>query len=852
MKFVHLIIAIAFTCVPNILTSQTPLTYYLPEVEYKSDIPSPESYLNYQIGDWHISHDQLYHYMRTLCESSPNCHFEEYGRTHENRPLVNLVISSSENLKNLEEIKAERMKLIDPKLGQVSNLKDLPIIVYQGYSVHGNESSGANSSTLVAYYLLAGQSEYLEKLLETAVIIIDPCYNPDGLQRFSTWANMHKHHSLSSDPNGREFNEVWPGGRTNHYWFDLNRDWLFTIHPSSQGRISNFHRWKPDILTDHHEMGSNSTFFFQPGIPSRTNPNTPQINQDLTEQIGTFHASFLDSLGSLYYSKENFDDYYYGKGSTYPDINGCIGILFEQASSRGHLRETDNGLLSFPFTIRNQVVTSLSTQRAAFEMRDKILEFKKDFYAPARQSKGSFVFECDDHYKVKYFVEMLNRHQIDVYKLDEKISIESHNYNPETSYVVPRSQPQSALIKTIFERVHEFNDSLFYDVSTWTLPLALNIPSAYTTRTVTRGAQVKEIKFIQQKMSTDNVFAYAIDWSQYNAPTLLYQLLKDGLKVRVAKEALTAFSNKERRVLNKGSLIIPLSNQPVDRDEVIKKIFEYGNLYQVNLLSIDTGQTSEGKSLGGPQQQILDIPKVAMIVGEGVNSYEAGATWHQFDQRLRMPVTMIDIRQLSRRSLDDYNVIIMPDGRYQKEALPTKKIESWIKSGGTLIAFRKAINLTNKLNWTNMAQKREDTRSKAKVVYENLQQSSGAQVIGGAIFETEINLAHPLFYGYKTNRLPIFKRGTQFYEVSKFEIATPMKYTENPLLSGYTSNRNKAFASNAAALTCTRIGSGKVIAMVDNPNFRGYWLGGSQLFANMIFFNGLIANGALESISEKP
>ncbi|MDA8693490.1 M14 family zinc carboxypeptidase, partial [Saprospiraceae bacterium] len=295
MAFIYLF------CFTEISFSQVDLNYYLPEINYDADIPTPEEILSYQIGEWHLSHDQLVSTMKSLCESSDKCIYQEYGRTHENRPLVNLVISNPKNLKNLDKLVSQHAQLTDPQQSDKVKSAETPIIIYQGYSVHGNESSGANAAPLVAYYLLAGDSNMLDKLLNESIIIIDPCYNPDGLQRFSTWANSNKHKHPTTDPKSREFNEVWPGGRTNHYWFDLNRDWLFTIHPSSQARIENFHKWKPDILTDHHEMGSNSTFFFQPGVPSRTNPNTPPINQTLTEDIGAFHAASLDSIGSLYY-----------------------------------------------------------------------------------------------------------------------------------------------------------------------------------------------------------------------------------------------------------------------------------------------------------------------------------------------------------------------------------------------------------------------------------------------------------------------------------------------------------------------------------------------------------------------
>lgn len=825
------------------MAAQVPNDYYLPDIEYDAEVIDPQNFLKHQIGEWHITHDQLYHYMKSLCESSPNCIFEEIGRTHENRPLVNLIISSKENLNNLDEIKKQR-RAITESSAKV-DLSELPMVIYQGYSIHGNESSGSNASTLVAYYLLAGKSAELSRLLESTIVIIDPSYNPDGLQRFSTWANSHKHCTLSSDPNGREFNEVWPGGRTNHYWFDLNRDWLFNIHPSSQARINSFHTWHPDILTDHHEMGSNSTFFFQPGIPSRTNPNTPQINQDLTEKIGTYHASFLDSLGSLYYSKENFDDYYYGKGSTYPDINGCIGILFEQASSRGHLRDTDNGLLSFPFTIRNQVVTSLSTQTAALQLREDILRYKQEFYKKAANRSGGYVFEARDHYKGSYFIEMLNRHQIEVYQLNADTKLNDYNYEASVSYVVPNKQRQGALVKTIFETVDKFRDSLFYDVSSWTLPLALNINYTEVKGNLNLGKQVKELSFQPSPIVDAKNFAVIIDWSEYNAPTILYQLLKNEIKVRVTKEPTTITSEGKQKKIERGTLVIPLANQSISREEVVNLVGKLCAEYQVHYKPVDTGR-STGKSLGSPQQKVIELPSIAMIAGEGVSAYETGSTWYQLDKRLRIPVTIIDKRELPERSLSKYNIIIMPNGSYNQEDLPVEKIRKWIDEGGTIIAFRRAISFTNKMGWTKLEKKKEDTRSKARVVYENLQQSSGAQVIGGAIFNTKIDLAHPLFFGYKNNTLPVFKRGTQFYEVTPNPIATPMKYTDQPVLSGYCSKRNRKFAAGGAALSCASLGKGKIIAIVDNPNFRGYWLGGSKLFANALFFNDLIANGALQ------
>ena len=401
------------------------LKYYLPDsVIYNPSIPKPKDIIYHEVGEWHVTHDRLANYMKAIATAAPErVKLETMGFTYEQRPQVLLIITSPKNHQRLEDIRQQHIQLTDPARSASLNIDDMPIVVWIGHSIHGNEPSGANASLISAYYLAAAQGKQIDELLDNVVILFDPSFNPDGLQRFSTWANQHKSKNLVSDPNSREFNEVWPSGRFNHYWFDLNRDWLPAVHVESQNRLKWFHQWKPNILTDHHEQGSNATFFFQPGVPSRVNPLTPDKNQELTAKLGKFHAAFLDRIGSLYFTKENYDDFYYGKGSTYPDINGAIGILFEQASSRGHLQETANGLLSFPFTIKNQFTAALSTLEGAKALRKEFLQWQRDFYKTAmtesaNASVKAYVFGDDnDKAKTAKFIEMLLRHQIEVYGL---------------------------------------------------------------------------------------------------------------------------------------------------------------------------------------------------------------------------------------------------------------------------------------------------------------------------------------------------------------------------------------------------------------------------------------------------
>jgi hypothetical protein len=321
--------------------------------------------------------------MYALAEASDRVNLEVTGYTHEARPLLLLTITSPKNYQNIESIRTQHVQLADPSKSGALDTKSMPAVFYMGFSIHGNEASGSNSSLLAAYYLAAAQGPEIDSYLSNTIILLDPSFNPDGLHRFSSWVNSRKSKVISTDPADMEHNEPWPGGRTNHYWFDLNRDWMVAQQPESQARIKQFQRWKPNVLTDHHEMGTNSTFFFQPGVPARVHPLTPEMNQELTRQMGQFHANALDSIGSFYFTQESYDDFYYGKGSTFPDVQGAIGILFEQASSRGHSQSSDNGVLTFPFTIRNQFTTALSSLKAVNAMRVDLLNYQRDFYKNA-------------------------------------------------------------------------------------------------------------------------------------------------------------------------------------------------------------------------------------------------------------------------------------------------------------------------------------------------------------------------------------------------------------------------------------------------------------------------------------
>ena len=831
------------------------LKYYLPDsVTYDPSIPKPKDIIYHEVGEWHVTHDRLVNYMKAIAVAAPQrVKLETMGFTYEGRPQVLLIFTSLKNQQRLEEIRQQHIKLADPAQSASVNIDNMPIVVWIGHSIHGNESSGANASLLSAYYLAAAQGKQIEELLDNVVILFDPSFNPDGLQRFSTWANQHKSKNLVSDPNSREFNEVWPGGRFNHYWFDLNRDWLPAVHVESQNRVAWFQKWKPNILTDHHEQGSNATFFFQPGVPSRVNPLTPEKNQELTGKLAKFHAQFLDRIGSLYFTKENYDDFYYGKGSTYPDVQGCIGILFEQASSRGHLQQTNNGLLSFPFTIKNQFVTTLSTLEGAKQLRKEFLAFQRNFYneaanrAAAYPVKGYVFGDKNDLAKTFHFAEMLKRHQIEINNLPANWTDAA--FEKGSSYMVSLNQPQHSLIRAIFEKTFDYKDSLFYDITSWTMPLAFGMPYQEITTSIVMGSKAEELKMPKSAITGGRSgYAYLIKWDELYAPAALNELLNADITVKVATSNFELNEGGSNFKFQRGTLMIPVTMQTGDDETVFAKISGVTEKYRLKTYAVTSGNAASGIDLGSSKFVPVTRPAIAMITGPGVNATDAGEVWHLLDQRMNIPATHLEPAVFNRVDMNKYNTLIMVGGNYPD--INKDKLKTWVQSGGTLILSEEAVSWAaqNGISDVKFKKTKSPVDSAGKLSYTDREQIDGSQQVQGAIFGADVDLSHPLAYGYNQKTVSLFKANKVFMEKSKNPYATPFYYGSNPLQSGWISKENGDAVKNSAAVIVNTVGSGRVINIADNPNFRAFWLGGSKLFMNAIFFGRIIdaASGRTE------
>ena len=824
------------------LNAQVGLDYYLGDLsEYNKSIPTPLSVIGHEVGEFHISHDKLSHYVQEISRASNRVKLVNRGKSYENRTSWLMIITSESNHSRLEEIRKQHLELSNSKNKDI-DVSNMPIVVYQGFSVHGDEPSGSNASLPLMYHLLASNSQETIELLENTIILLDPSFNPDGLQRFSQWANSNKNQSLTADPNDREYNQYWPRGRTNHYWFDLNRDMLPNQLVETNAKVKTFTEWLPNILTDHHEMGTNSSFFFQPGVPERKNPLISDLNQALTREIGTYHEKALNSIGSLYYSEEDYDDFFFGKASTYPDANGSIGILFEQGSSRGHIQESVNGILTFPFTIRNQLTAAFSTLEAAKNMRVKLLNYMKDFYDDQIElnpkSSDNIVFgKLKDESTVYHLADLLNSHKIKFNRISEDVVLNGKKYTKDNSFIIPMNQPKRTLINAMFYTQTEFKDSLFYDVSAWTFPLAFNVNYSYTDNlsksSVSKlfGEEVTETKKPVGNVDSKSEYAYLFEPHEYYAQAAVYHLIKEGIRVKTATRKFS-INGKE---FDFGTYLIPVQNQSMNSEDIYNKLLEISNTYNINFESQATGITS-GIDLGSDYFIIVNEPKIGLIVGDGVRSYDAGEIWHLLDTRYNIPITKLDVDDLRYIDLSKYSHIILPD--YNGSKLRSEQINEYINGGGNLIAYRNSVKwVSNNLNELEFLT--NDLKASG-VSFSDREKFYGAQQTGGAIFESNIDRSHPVNYGIESNTLPLFRNSNVYMSKSEQSFNNPITYSSNPLMSGYISEENISLLKNSVPFKVIRSGKGKILLMTDNTNFRAFWFGTNRILLNMLFHSNIM------------
>ncbi len=826
--------------------------YYTEDYKpFNKDIPSPEEFLGYPIGDSYTRHDLVVAYMEKLVELSDRATINVYGKTNENRKLVILTITSSDNHKNLSSLKKKHLQVVDEKTN-ITDYSNLPIFINLGYNVHGNEPSCTEAALLTAYTLVASENPKVKEYLDNTIIFLDPTINPDGRDRYANWANSYKGDPLISDKYDIEHNEEWPYGRTNHYWFDLNRDLLLAVQPESNYRLKWFHEWYPNVVTDFHEMGTNSTYFFEPKQASASlNPVTPAENREvLTAAFAKEYVADLDKIGSLYFTKEKYDATYPGYGSTYGDLQGSLALLFEQAGSRGHVQETPTGDLSFAFTIRNQYVSSLATVKAAVKNKELLYAYQNKFFKNAineASKSGVKAYVFGDNYdknRNKAFVDLLLKHKIKVYPLSTDLKVRGKTFKKDYSFVVPTEQKEYLMIRTMFETHRQYRDSVFYDASSWSMANFYNMKySELSKSTILKNEITTENNKIHIKDFKASNYAYLIRWDDYYAPALLYKLQQKGIVIKTAQEPFSISTDNKVVSFNRGTLLIHVSLQNYNKHDLFEIMNTTCKTYNIEAYSVASGFSAVGIDLGSSNFATLKQPKVMMLVGGGVSAYEAGEVWHLFEQRMQMPITKVSDNMFGRVDLQRYNVMVLVSGRYNLlSKISYDRIKKWVAQGNTLITIRTASSwaINNKIVDESLVKKVSDSVT-ARIDYADSRGTIGKQKIGGAIFEVDLDITHPIAYGYHDKNIPIYKNNKVFIAPSKNSFSTVAKYTQNPHIDGFVAQDNiDNYIKKAASIVVSKIGKGHVVLFADNPNFRGAWYGTNKLFMNAIFFGDII------------
>nr|WP_320039324.1 M14 family zinc carboxypeptidase [uncultured Bacteroides sp.] len=854
MNIVKKISVLLFLFITISLQAQ-PNYYFSGSDKFDPKIPTPEAFLGYPIGSHFTRYDKIVEYFKELSRLSDKVKFSVIGKTHEERDLVILTITSPENSSRLEEIRKEHLTLVDPTKPEPDYDK-LPAVVYLGYGVHGNETSSGEAALLAAYYLVASQNTEVQNYLKQIVVHIDPAQNPDGRDHAANWHNSWKSFPPVADPFDEEHNETWPGARGNHYSINLNRDWLSLVAPESQARVAFYHQWYPNIFDDYHEMGANSTYYFEPSRPIGTwNPITPNSTYEKLNVILANHFSqALDNIGSLYFTKEQFDNIAPIYGSTYPDITGGVGTTLEQGSSRGLVQETKTGNLTFPFTIRNQFVTSIATIKAAYDERATLLKHQKDFFksaidlAKSNSTKGYLFGNVADQSLTQKFLDLLLQHRIEVYALQKSHSINGKNFEPEYSYVVPAQQSQYRLVHSIFEENTSFKDSTFMDITAWSLVHAYGIQYAKIKDDFfNKGDQVLRIKELNGDIvNGSSKYAYILDWTELNSYKALYSLTHLGLNTKTAFKPFTTKIGNKLQEFGYGSVVIPVAGQKIDSDSLYKVISKVSAYAKVRFYSVNTGLSLNGIDLGSENIKLVREPKVAILTGQGISSTEAGEAWFVLNQYIGIPATKLNINILDRADLSKYNTLVLAGGTYNYLGKnDEKKIKEWVSAGNVLITFDDASEWVIKQGIVNEnlidTVKVQLVNERADFVRAN--EKEGAKRLSGSIFSLDLDITNPIGFGFKNRNIFVLREGLTLLKPTKSPYGTVAKYTSSPLINGYVSKENISKIRNTAAIDYVNVGAGTVVLFSDNPNFRATWIETSRLFLNSVLFGNHLSRG---------
>ena len=822
------------------------LDYYLVDgVRYNPDVVTPDDFLRFGVGDQPIRHDQMVEYLRLVAGKSDRMTVETIGYSHEGRPILFITVSSPENLARVDEIR-------DAHLRQVNGAPldtDQPVVTWVNYGVHGAEASGMDAAVPTVYHLAAAEGDEIDSILDNSVILITAVFNPDGHSRRAEWVTTYGSNVVATDPAHEIHSTVWPGARTNHYWFDLNRQWLLQTQPESRAWLTQWHKWKPHVSADMHEMGTNSTYYFHPGVPTRKYPLIPDQGRKLLVEISQYHTRYFDSEQKLYFAEEGFDNFYIGKGSTYPQVNGGVGILFEAGGQMGVAKESDQGIKTQGNNIRNHMRTSLTTITGAAAMRESLLTDQHDYFAGAealadQDPVRGYIFTApEDPVRLYKFTDLLERHQVTFHRTSEDVTVNGNSY-PAGSYYVSMTQRQYRMAKSMFNRITEFADKVFYDVSGWTLPLAYGlqhdvVDNRRLDSRLTANGAATPVRPLAERPD-EAPYAYVFSSAGYYAHRALNRVLESGLMARLALEPITVPTTKGNVSLDRGAIIVPFERQPMDDAAIYGLMETIAKDDHITVHAATSGRTLEaGRELGG-RNSVADLKPVRplMIVGDRVSSYDAGEVWHQLDHRMKIGLTITRKERMRFIDWDRYThlIIVGTRGPLPFSEKDETKIRNWVRAGGSIVASRQGAAWAAE-HILGLKPEKTDLPHPGRLNYAVKGQKDAEQVIGGAIFESQLDLSHPIAFGVTRDLLATHRNTTIKLPVPKDPYAQVAVYTESPLLSGYASPERQDQLKGSPAVIAERLGRGSVVLFADNPNFRATYLGAEKLFLNALFYS---------------
>lgn len=800
---------------------------------FSQSIQSPSEFLGYELGDRFTRHHQVVDYFKYVSNTVATVKMEKYGETNEHRPLYVSYISSKENIANLEKIRKDNLSQTGIIKGGNGNTK---AIVWLSYNVHGNEASSTEAAMLTLYELITNKKDWLEN----TIVIMDPCINPDGRDRYVNWFNQVKSTPYSIDQNAKEHLEPWPSGRPNHYLFDLNRDWAWATQVESSQRIAIYNKWLPHIHVDFHEQGINNPYYFAPAAePFHEVISDWQRNFQI--QIGKNHAKYFDKEGWLYFTRESFDLLYPSYGDTYPTYMGAIGMTYEQA---GHGRaglgiQTNEGeVLTLKDRVMHHTTTGLSTVEISSNTAIQLnAEFAK-FFDNSDLKYKSYVLKNKNKDQLNRLKKLLDKHQI-YYQSAKKGIAKGYLYSTQeegkmevtsSDLMIHTDQPKGKMVKVLFEPKAKLMDSLTYDITAWSLPYAYGF-EAIASRTKLPSSNASKETNINNSI-VKRAYAYVSKWNSLEDATFLGALLQNNMVPRFSEKAFSIEGNSFER----GSLIVLRNDNR--NPEFDAKLIAIANQHQRSLTAVTTGFSDSGVDFGSAFVKPIHQQKIAVLSGKATSSLSFGEVWHFFEAQLNYPITNINAEDFSDTTLHSYDVIVLPSGSY-RDVLNTSmmtKLKKWMRNGGTLIAIGNALRSFADKDGFSLKVKKSAEKDKVDNLtpFADRERKSVANLITGSIFTSKIDSTHPLGFGYDSNYFSLKLSSTSYQYLAKgINVGYFDQMTKN--VSGYAGSEAIKNVPKSLMLGEESFGKGSIVYMVDNPLFRSFWENGKLFMANAVF-----------------